>query len=239
MPIRLLFILLLLPHLAFASPNLERLQTIRSQAFSLCSNLLVYYNPNQDGGDPKHAERYRQNLEKLQQLVVLEQDPAMNSAVAIIDKQIAELERQPRSEASLYPNWINPLLQAQAHLDQAAASRYAAAPPTEPQRLVLDRLSLDIQRLLLLYETRTFGSLAVYVVDMNDNTFAQLDQSILKGFAELQRQSPQQARSLSKLKSKYDFIRPRLLQHELSWVPDSAAYYLGQVSDGLTRFDTQ
>ncbi|MOA49751.1 hypothetical protein D3C78_1726710 [compost metagenome] len=44
-----------------------------------------------------------------------------------------------------------------------------------------------------------------------------------------------QVTELHKLKQKYDFIRPRLLQHDQKWVPGSAAYYLGQVGDGLAR----
>ncbi|AYC32345.1 hypothetical protein D3880_08120 [Pseudomonas cavernae] len=241
MPIRSLCLLLLLLSANLASASLPgaRLQAIRSEAFSVCSNLLVYYNPNQDGSDPKHAERYRQDLQQLQQLLTEEQDPVLSTAAADMGRQIAELERQPASEAQLYPNWINPLLEAQTRLDQQAAKRYAAALPGEAQQLDLHRLSLNVERLLLLYETRTFGSLAVYVVSVDDNTFPQLDQQILQGFNELQRQWPQQVNELAKLKRKYDFIRPRLLQHDLDWVPSSAAYYLGQVTDGLAKLDAE
>jgi hypothetical protein len=240
MPIRLFFaLLLLLPNLASANLDGERLQTIRSQAFSVCSNLLVHYNPHQDDSDPRHAERYRQALQQLQQLVELEQDPLLSQAASDMYQRISDLERQPASDSALYPNWINPLLEAQARLDQQAAKRYAAAAPHEQLRQVLHRLSLYIERLQLLYQTRTFGSLAVYVLEVHDNTFAQLDRQILQGFATLEHDWPQQAAKLSKLKRKYNFIRPRLLKHDQGWVPGSAAYYLGQVSDGLARIDTE
>src|SRR3990167_8316489 len=134
MPVRLLFVLLLLPHLAFASPNAERLQAIRSQAFSTCSNLLVHYNPNQNDSDPRHAERYRQALHQLQQLVTLEQDPLLIQAASDMRQRIGELERQSASDAQLYPTWINPLLEAQARLDRQAGKRYAAIAPSEPSR---------------------------------------------------------------------------------------------------------
>ncbi|MNG14461.1 hypothetical protein D3C84_982130 [compost metagenome] len=74
---------------------------------------------------------------------------------------------------------------------------------------------------------------------MDDNTFPQLDQQILQGFTALEQDWPQQAAELSKLKRKYDFIRPRLLNHELGWVPGGAAYYLGQVSAGLAQLDSE
>lgn len=237
MPTRLLFVLLLLPNLALASLNAERLQAIRSLGFSVCSNLLVHYNPNQGDSEPRYAERYHQALQQLQQLVTLEQDPLLIQAASEMRQHINELERQPASDAALYPARINPLLEAQARLDQQAAKRYASVAPSEPNRQLLHHLTLNIERLQLLYQTRTFGSLAIYAVEVDDNTFPQLDQQILQGFAAIEHDRPQQAVELSKLKRKYEFIRPRLLKHELGWVPGSAAYYLGQVSDGLTKLD--
>jgi hypothetical protein len=240
MPIRLLFTLfLLLSNLAEASLDAERLQTIRSQALSVCSNLIVHYNPNQDDSDPRYAERYRQTLQQLQQLVAQDGDPQLIQAASDMRHRIDELEHQPASNAHLYPAWINPLLKAQARLDQQAAKRYAAVAPSEPRRLALHTLSLNIERLQLLYQARIFGSLVVYVVDVDDTTFPQLDEQILQGFTALIQAWPQHAVELNKLKLKYDFVRPRLLKHEQSWVPGSATYYLGQVSNGLANLDTQ
>lgn len=239
MPVRLLLVLLLLPHWAFASPNAERLQAIRSQAFSTCSNLLVHYNPNQNDSDPRNAERYQQALQQLQRLVTLEQDPLLIQYASDMRKHVEQLERQSATTAELYPTWINPLLEAQSRLDQQASVRYASATPIEPRRQALHKLALDIERLQLLYQTRTFGSLAVYVIEMDDTTFAQLDQQIQQNFTALKQDWPEHAAELNKLLRKYDFIRPRLLKHELVWVPGSAAYYLGQVTDGLARIDAE
>lgn len=239
MPIRLFFILLLLPNLAFASPNAERLQDIRSQAFNTCSNLLVHYNPNQDNSDPRHAERYRQALQQLQRLVTLEKDPLLITFANDMRERVEALERLPTSNSELYPTFINPLLEAQARLDQQASVRYASTAPIEPRRRALHQLALDVERLQLLYQTRTFGSLAVYVMTTDDTTFDQLDQHILQGFKALSQSLPQHAAELNKLIRKYDYIRPRLLKHELIWVPEIAAYYLGQVSTGLAHLDAE
>jgi hypothetical protein len=237
MPMRqLFFVLLLLPSMASASLDAERLQAIRSQAFSVCSNLLVHYNPNQDDHDPRYAERYRQDLLKLQQLVAQEEDPQLIQSVDSMRHSIDELERQPASNAQLYPAWINPLLKAQASLDKQAAKRYSSVAPSE-LRLTLHSLTLNIERLQLLYQARTFGGLVVYAVDGDDNMFNQLDQQIVQGFTELGQSWPQHSIELSRLKSKYDFVRPSLLKNEKGWVPSGAAYYLGQVSDGLVSID--
>jgi hypothetical protein len=235
----LLALMLLLPGLTSASLAAERLHSIRSQAFSVCSNLLVHYNPNQNDGDSRHTENYRKALQQLQQLVTQEQDPLLIEATSDIRKRIDELELQPTSNAYLYPMWINPILEAQARLDQQAAKRYGVTTPSDPRHQVLHRLSLDIARLQLLYQTRTFSSLAVYVMEMDDNTFPQLDQQIIQGFTTLEQNWQQHAAELSKLKRKYNFVRPRLLKHEQGWVPGSAAYYLGQVTAGLAQLDTK
>lgn len=239
MPIRLFFILLLLPHLAYSNTNAERLQAIRSQAFSTCSNLLVHYNPNRNDSDPRNAERYRQALQQLQRLVTLEKDPLLIKFAGDMRERVEDLEKQPTSSPELYPTWINPLLEAQARLDQQASMLYASAAPIEPRRLTLHKLTLDVERLQLLYQTRTFGSLGVYVMAMDETTFAHLDQQITQNFTTLKQYWPQHNVELNKLMRKYDFIRPRLLNHELIWVPGSAAYYLSQVSDGLARIDAE
>lgn len=47
----------------------------------MSSNVLVYYNRQQDGGDPKHLQRYQQALVHLQQLVASSQEPQLSRAV--------------------------------------------------------------------------------------------------------------------------------------------------------------
>ncbi|MCY1479593.1 hypothetical protein D9M68_130330 [compost metagenome] len=239
MPWRLSLILLcLLPTLACADLSARRLQDIRLQAFDLCSNLLAYYNPNQEAADPRHAERYRQDLLTLRGLLAGQGASSLELAVAEMGEQIDGLEVVPAGQDELYAGWIIPLLKAQARLDREAAERYAAAPPSDERLLVLHRLSLDIERLLLLYQTRAFSLLGMYVMVVDDDTVPQLDAGIVRGFAELTTQWPEHAAELAALKRNYDFIRPRLLQHSRDWVPGSAAYYLGRITSRLAQFDT-
>ena len=238
MPVRLLLVLLLaLPGLASASLSSQRLQDIRLQAFAACSNLLAFYNPNQEAADPRHLERYRQGFAGLQQSLAGQGDAALEAAQAEMRRWLAELERVPAGQAEHYPERIIPLLKAHARLDQRAAELYAAAPPGEPRQLTLHRLSLDIERLLLLYQTRAFSLIGMYVLDVDDSTVPRLDGQILQGFADLKAQWPEHAAELGKLKQNYDFIRPRLLQNDRGWVPGSAAYYLGQITSRLAQFD--
>lgn len=74
----------------------------------------------------------------------------------------------------------------------------------------------------MIYQTHTFGLLAVYVLAVDYDTFPPLDRQILQGFVALHQEWPEQALELEKLVRKYDFIRPRLLRHDQAWVPGSA-----------------
>lgn len=239
MPTRLLLTLfMLLPSLAFADLSAENLQSLRTKGFSLCNHLLVYYNPNQNGADPRHAELYREALQQLQQTLAGNTDTELQAAANAMQQRVRELEQQPTADAQLYPRWINPLLQAHATFDNLAAARYANSLPESSKRLTLHTLSLNIDRLQLVYQTRIFGSLAVYVLQVDQNTVALLDGQIAQGFDTLAQQAPEHAAELAKLRRKYDYVRPRLLQHALSWVPSSAAYYLNQITDRLAQLDT-
>ncbi|MBV2132188.1 hypothetical protein KRX52_05170 [Pseudomonas sp. MAP12] len=240
MHLRLLLVLLLmLPGLASASLSAQRLQDIRLEAFAACSNLLAFYNPNQQAADPRHLERYRQGFHGVQQLLAGQGDAALEEAAAEMRSRLEELERVPAGQVELYPDRIIPLLKAHARLDHRAAELYAAAPPAEQRQLTLHRLSLDIERLLLLYQSRAFSMIGMYVLDVDDNTVPQLDGQIHQGFADLAAQWPGHSAELAKLKQNYDFIRPRLLQHDRAWVPGSAAYYLGQVTTRLAQLDAE
>lgn len=240
MPWRLSLILLcLLPALACADLSARRLQDIRLQAFGLCSNLLAFYNPNQQAADPRYAERYRQDLLTLRGLLAGQGAASLELAVAEMGKQIDGLEAVPAGQDELYPGWIIPLLKAHARLDREAAEAYAASPPGDERLLTLHRLSLDIERLLLLYQTRAFSMLGMYVMVVDDDTVPQLDAGILQGFADLTVQWSEHSAELEALKHNYDFIRPRLLQHSRNWVPGSAAYYLGRITSRLAQFDTE
>ncbi|MFZ6044955.1 hypothetical protein ACFW0H_02380 [Pseudomonas sp. CR3202] len=231
--------LLLLSFFAQAEPLAENLQTIRYLAFSAGSHLLLHFNPNQIDNDPRYAERYHHDLKRIQQLVVMVGDPALEQLTDQLAREVAELESQPKSDAQLRPLWINPILQTQSTLDQIAQKRYMPLSPKGGSRLTIDRLSLDVQRLLLLYQTRTFGSLGVYIEELKEDAPETLDRRITEGFSELARTQSQSAGEIAKLSRMYEFVRPRLLKLELGAVPSGAAYYLAQIGDGLAQLSEQ
>lgn len=224
--------LMLFPLVSFATQEAEQLFKIRYQAFAISSELLLYYNPSQDGGDPRHAEGYRQGMAQLQRLVV-SAPKALQEITSELQRLIEHLQAQPGSadQVILRPTWINPILESQAALDRQAERLYDEL-PDDPRR-VQHALQLDLARLLLLYQTRTFGSLGVYVIEISDDSFERLDQQIIAGFDHLRGRDGSQVSELDALRRKYEFIRPRLLHYNQDWVPESAFYYLDAIARRL------
>ena len=70
-----------------------------------------------------------------------------------------------------------------------------------------------------MYQTRVHGSLGVHLDSVNDDTVAQLDKTTVQSFDEMAQQWPQQADELARVRRKYAFICPRLLQQSAQWVP--------------------
>ncbi|MDT4857416.1 hypothetical protein ACFW0H_21820 [Pseudomonas sp. CR3202] len=120
-------------------------------------------------------------------------------------------------------------------MDRLAEVRYTQVLHSVEPRPTIDRLSLDVQRILLYYQTSSFGALAIYLDDFKDGSPLTLDQSILNGFSELARTQPQLTDELTKLRRKYEFVRPNVLRKDLPAVPGGAAFYLSQVGDGLNE----
>lgn len=231
-----LIVLLAGPMLANASESARHLQAIRSKAFDVCTSAMLYFNPNVDrrngGRDPRHAEEYRHSLKQLRRLVDPARDTRLTAPLEIIETLLAELERLPSSDEPRYANWLNPILQAHADLDNRAAQLYATAPPS-PAQESLDALSLNLARLNLLYQTRTFGALRFLLSDDSSDPFKALDRRIIDGFDKTEGLWPNHGNVISTSRRNYYFVRRSLLEHGEDWVQESAAYYLGKITRTL------
>lgn len=237
----LLFALLAWPMLTTASESARHLQAIRSEAFDVCNGVLLYFNPNIDhrgGRNPHHAEEYRQSLERLGQLVGSVRDTQLATQVRKIQTLLAELERQPASVEWRYAHWLNPTLEAHADLDNRAADLYTNAPKS-PDQVSLDALSLDVARLNLLYQTRTFGGLRLFISDNSSEPFKELDGRIVEGFDAAEGAWPNSQDIISTNRRNYYFVRSSLLANGANWVQGSAAYYLGKITRSLNSLSAQ
>jgi hypothetical protein len=226
---QVLLALLFCPILACAQDAQENLLKIRYLAFSATSHLLLYYNTSTGRGDPQHAEKYRADLQRLQEHLHQVPSPALQTDGRRFQALIDDLELKRDDQKALYPIWINPILESQAKLDKLAQQLSQTAEAESAALQQLQGLTLNSQRLLLFYQTRVFGSLAVYVDAIKQGAPNTLDQAILQDFAALHSSLPEHAKELAKLERAYNYIRHHLLQQEGEFVPESVAYYMEQI----------
>ncbi len=216
----------------------QRLHEIRTRGFLLCANLLVYYN-NLDPAAafyPAAREAYRQHLAELDALSApLRDRPALSAALRELQSAIARLEKQPEDSQIEYSVWLNPVLRAQGDLDRHAAAAYQASGEQPASLATLHRLSLDIGRMLLLYESQAFSRTGIYSFDVHENSFSELDQRIGASHENLAQLLPEAGNELREVRQNYGFVRQRLKTSEQQVVARSASLYLGKSVATLDR----
>lgn len=209
----------------------QRLHAIRSNGFLLTANLLVYFNNHDPAStfSPDAREAYHASLGSLQKLIKdVPDNPKLASALQSLEYAIGQLERQPEDTYGLYARWINPVLRAHAELEKAAEAAYREAGAADPATIALHQQSLDIGRMLLLYETQAFTNLGIFAMEYHEGSFQEVDERITSRHAKLLELHPGSVEALDKIWTDYNFIRPRLLSLDKQVVSRSATIYLGK-----------
>ncbi|MNZ91373.1 hypothetical protein D3C78_1103550 [compost metagenome] len=214
----------------------DRLHAIRSQGFSLASNVLVYFNYQDPAStfDPAAREAYRANLANLGRLVGgAPAAPGLGEALQGLQDALAQLEKQP-ADSRQHPRLLNPLLRAHGELEKIAAAAYAEAGAGAPGVVELHQQSIDLARMLLLYETHAFINLGIFFMDFHEDSLRELDQQVASRHATLLERLPGSADVLARVWTDYNFIRPNLLEPGKGVAAHSASRYLGK---GIERLD--
>lgn len=214
---------------AGADPS-QRLQSIRSNGFLLASNLLVFYNYRDAAAAfaPEAREAYRANLAELQREVgALPGEPQLGQALRDVEDAIVQLEKQPEDPRGHYPRWLNAVLRAHGELEKHAAALYTTANP-DAGLAALNAQSVDIGRLLLLYETQAFSGLGIFIGDFHDGSLVELDARVAQRHTTLLEQQPDSAALLGRVWTDYQFVRPGLLDPARGVASRSASRYLGK-----------
>ncbi|MCQ4347776.1 hypothetical protein NGA35_10205 [Pseudomonas stutzeri] len=220
----------------------QRLHAIRSHGFLLAANVLVYFNPHDPSStfDPQAHEAYRKNLGELDRLIGQATDqPALGEALHALQDALTQLEQQPQDSREHYPRWINPLLRAHGALDKAAAAAYAETASGDSAAGLLHRQSLDLGRLLLLYETHAFTNLGIFFMDFHEDSLRELDRQVASRHAALLEALPAAAEQLGRVWTDYSFVRPGLLNPEKGVAAHSASRYLGKGIERLNQLARQ
>lgn len=228
----LAFALLLLSITARAESSVpQQLHEIRTHGFMLCSNLLVYFN-NQDptaAFDPAVREAYRRNLRELDTLVATVADkPGIAAALQGLKTSISELEQQPENARVLYTSSLNPVLHAQSDLDKAAGAAYLETGEIAPAVASLHQMSLDMSRMLLLYQGKGFSNIGIHSVELDEHSYNRIDQRIGSTLEQLLELAPDMKTPLNEAWRNYNFVRQHLKKDGQTVVSRSASLYLGK-----------
>ncbi|MCQ4347039.1 hypothetical protein NGA35_06275 [Pseudomonas stutzeri] len=246
----LAFALLLLSLTARAESSVaQQLHEIRTHGFLLCASLLVYFN-NQDPAaafDPQVREAYRRNLRELDSLAAaVAARPEIAEAVHRLQASIGELERQPESPSVLYTSALNPVLHAQGDLDRAAAAAYLETAEPTPAVANLHQASLDMSRMLLLYQSKGFSNIGIHSVALDEHSYKRIDRRIGASLETLLDSAPELGTTLNEVRMNYNFVRQRLQADGQTVVSRSASRYLGkgvamldQLARNATRRDSR
>lgn len=215
----------------------DRLHAMRSHGFLLVANVLVYFNYHDSAStfSPEVREAYRAHLAGLGRLAgEAPATPGLVEAVQGLQEALAQLEKQPEDAAGQYARWINPLLRAHGELEKAAAAAYGGTGAGDSPAGRLQQQSLDLGRLLLLYETQAFTNLGIFAVDFHEDSFREIDQRVAARHAALLEELPDAGATLGKVWTDYNFIRPHLLDSGKGVASRSAVRYLGK---GIEHLD--
>lgn len=214
----------------------QQLHEIRTEGFLLCANLLAYYNSQDPAGAfyPASREAYRQSLAELDTLTAtLKHKEALTASLREMKSLIGLLEKQPENNRIEYSTWLDPVLRAQGDFDELAAAAYQESGGQPAAVVNLHQQSLDISRMLLLYESQAFRRTGIYSFEVHDNSFNEIDQRIGAAHKTLEEQLPQAGNALTEVWRNYRFIRQRLQAREQAVLARSASLYLGKSVDTL------
>ncbi|POB01836.1 hypothetical protein [Halopseudomonas oceani] len=233
--------LLLIASLSHADPQqLQQLHEFRSEAFKAGTYLLIDNNLYERVREPGNREIYNGALQQMDSLLRQMNNPGnLRQLYSDFVKLIRELEDLPDGEEYYSLATVNRIMMAHGKLENAAAELYEAEVPGSPANLVaLQRQSIDISRILLLYENNMFSSVGVYFLPSREGLFGELDTRISEGSNQLKQLMPDHKDTFDRLDKQYSFIQPRLINYHSDWVPTIAAFYLTkntQTLDDLSR----
>jgi len=197
----------------------------RLQALDTLSNLLMYYNPKFENRDPAIQQKYRASLMSLQSWSLASGNKELAERVQVLAEQITAIEEQPVEDAYLLPMWINRAIQTHALLDSQLAALAS-------KLTMVQTLAVHMAMQNLVYQTSTFSSTNLLILDGRPDIMAYLDGQILD---DLKRLHPGADRidAYRKLNTRYQVIRARLVGEQEEWVPNLVSFYYNSMVDLL------
>lgn len=206
----------------------------RVMALQGAGRLVASYNPNiQRGSEGQRLqEEVRGHYRKLRPLMLSIADVELQRTMRELEVFLDQLPRAHEGNGSMLPLLLNPVLQHHAELDRRLGSLSPPLEMNEKNRL-LNELPVDIAKFNLLYQVRLFNGLMVFGDAEGSDVLADLDETILRQFAQLEPLISNDHSALKRSERNYRFARERMLDPSKGWIADAAILYLGQASDTL------
>ncbi len=204
----------------------------RMMALDGLGSLLMFFNPSFKNQDPALQQRYQKEFGDL---AVWASQTGQNGDVRRhidhLNKHVKELEQETDEYAHLRPVWINKAVQSHAELE-----RQLAMQDEESAAQVATRLSLYLAMQNVAYQTATFSSINMLLMDGRLDIMEILDTKISAEIDQMLENN--EAEWVRKLQTRYLFIRGRLVGHQENWVPNLVAYYYHSMLDLLANNQT-
>ena len=193
--------------------DLQYLSDVQTNSYLLCSSSMLYFNPSEKTPDPRALTSSFGSLTQLDTRVTQLGLPAeLVSTERSIKAEFNKLDGTPRGKSQDYPGYILGLLQLHQKLDGWVDQQYQQA--AKAGASVADGLheqSLAMAKLLLDYQLRQYPLPSGAPAAMSQAERDTLDQAITARFDTLEKQYPEQAVELGRVRSSYRFVRSQLL----------------------------
>lgn len=206
---------------------LDSIQTLRSESFRVCADILLGYDPYAREFDRGKAGEYQAGLAKLDELSGATEVASLGTEQAEFLVAVRELEARPTDVSAVA---INNVLEAQARLLDAADQLYARQTRSgQEAKQQLHVLSMASARMLILYQIRPYGGLIKYPgLPIDEEGLTELDRQIRSGMDALRQREGALAQQIAALEQNYAFVRPRIFDAQKQLVAHGVNYYLGR-----------
>ncbi len=208
--------------------TLQFLHEIRTRSYLLCSSAMLYFSPEIKSPDPRAlASNYDSLMLLATRTVQLGQPPFMVETQRNMQGLMTTLERISRTDAGQYPEKVMHLLKLQRQADTWADEQYRQlGGSTSEATRELHQQSLDMARMLLNYQARSYPLPAGGFVGMGDAELEAQDRVINERFDRLIEQRGEFAKTFEGIRKNYRFVRAQLLGNNAHRSSGGIEFYL-------------
>lgn len=221
--------------------DLQYLSDVQTNSYLLCSSSMLYFNPSEKTPDPRALTSSFGSLTQLDTRVTQLGFPEeLVNTERSIKAEFNKLDGTSRSKSQEYPGYILGMLQLHQRLDGWVEQQYQqAAQETVSVAEGLHEQSLAMAKLLLDYQLRQYPLPAGAPAAMSQAERDALDQAITARFDALDKQYPEQATELGRVRSSYRFVRPQLIGVGGSRSSGGVNFYIVRNIDDLNEMALQ